>query len=124
MQIFAKIGWHDDKSNNVGLAWGKTVCNPSDNLEWGMSINAWDSDMTTFANTVAHEVGHNLGMMHDENKNHKAKGCDKQGIMSDGDNWNKWSTCSRDDFTNHYRTVMNRGESWCLPPAPSACAGL
>ena len=46
MQIFAKIGWHDDKSNNVGLAWGKTVCNPSDNLEWGMSINAWDPDMT------------------------------------------------------------------------------
>ena len=46
MQIFAKIGWHDDKSNNVGLAWGKTVCNSSDNLEWGMSINAWDPDMT------------------------------------------------------------------------------
>ena len=104
LQIFAKIGWHDDKSNNVGLAWGKTVCNPSDNLEWGMSINAWDPDMTTFANTVAHEIGHNLGMEHDHEPNHKAKGCDKQGIMSYGGNWIEWSTCSRDDFTNHYRT--------------------
>ena len=76
LQIFAKIGWHDDKSNNVGLAWGKTVCDPSDNLEWGMSINAWDPDMTI------------LWLM-------------KLDIIGE---WIKWSTCSRDDFTNHYRT--------------------
>ena len=109
---------YDDKSNNVGLAWGKAVCMHRD---WCMSINAWDPDMTTFANTVAHEIGHNLGMEHDHEPNHKAKGCDKQGIMSYGGNWIKWSTCSRDDFTNHYRTMLKKNSFWCLPEAPSAC---
>ena len=47
LQIFAKIGRHDDKSNNVGLAWGKTVCNPSDNLEWLMKLDIiWEWSMT------------------------------------------------------------------------------
>ena len=109
---------YDDKSNNVGLAWGKAVCMHRD---WCNSINAWDPDMTTFANTVAHEIGHNLGMEHDHEPNHKAKGCDKQGIMSYGGNWIKWSTCSRDDFTNHYRTMLKKNSFWCLPEAPSAC---
>ena len=117
---------HAPHGNHVaGLAWESAICNSRD---WSMSINAWDADMTTFANTVAHELGHNLGMKHDNEPNHKAKGCDKQGIMSYGrygENWTEWSICSKDDFTNHYRAVLMHGKkSWCLPEAPSACQSI
>ena len=121
-RLFVGLTYDDEKhgkNNWAGLACIWAACNVR---AWENSISEWSADLTNFANTVAHEIGHNLGMDHDFDKSHKGKGCDKQGIMSYDGTWNKWSKCSREDFTNHYRTVLKKKGKWCLDEAPSACA--
>ena len=65
---------------------------------------------------VAHEVGHNMGMLHDFDEAHGGDGgaCDGTGIMSYGTVPQKWSTCSKNDFEAHYNQIVNWG-GWCLP---------
>ena len=64
---------------------------------------------------LAHEVGHNLGMIHDFDPPHGGPGgpCDKKGIMSYGSTDRKgFSECSKRDFEKTY-TRHNWGNS-CL----------
>ena len=54
---------------------------------------------------LAHELGHNFGMLHDFDEIHGGDNgpCNGQGIMSYGSyDYNQWSTCSRSDWESHY----------------------
>ena len=70
----------------------------------------------SFFKTVAHEMGHVLGLWHDFMDWHKKIGCDKQGIMSYGNNIpTKWSECSKKDFKAYYNHATKvQGLNWCM----------
>ena len=57
-------------------------------------------------------MGHNLGMLHDFDKEHGGDNgpCNGKGIMSYGSAPNVWSTCSKNDF----QALYNIASSWCL----------
>ena len=62
---------------------------------------------------VAHEMGHNMGMLHDFDSEHGGSNgpCDGTGIMSYGSAPNVWSTCSKNDFLALYNEMS---AFWCL----------
>ena len=73
----------------------------------------WDTnDLEQVAATVAHELGHNLGLDHD------SADCDCPGcLMSSTAFTNKstqWSSCSRD----YLRTAYSQGMDYCLRNVP------
>jgi hypothetical protein len=57
-------------SGNVGIAHIGSVCQPkSMNKEHEKQcLNLWDEKKSYAGQTIAHEVGHNLGMWHDFEK--------------------------------------------------------
>ena len=59
-----------------------------------------------FTQILAHELGHNFGMMHDFDDSLGGKGnpCNGDGLMSYGsfDQPLRWSSCSRASFEHHY----------------------
>ena len=118
--LFVGMGSDSSPYGTVGLAWGEVVCQPYFRSQQ-TSINEYNDDIAVFANTVAHEMGHNLGMAHDFAAKHKSTTCDGKGIMSYGDAPQAWSSCSKSDFTNHYRTTAKDTKKWCLEPAADAC---
>ena len=62
-------------------------------------------------------MGHNLGMLHDFDKEHGGDNgpCNGKGIMSYGVAPNVWSTCSRNDFQALYNEIINDNSlHWCL----------
>ena len=99
-------------SFTAGIAYRPAVCRPGHkNNNIKESINRFDPQrVTSSAQTVAHEIGHNLGMFHDFAPQHKDQ-CDKTGLMSYYVDTNKWSVCSKADFQAHYLEFKN---VWCL----------
>ena len=68
---------------------------------------------------VAHEMGHNLGMLHDFDAQGRTRydeqgsPCNGKGIMSYGSyDYTQWSKCSRSDWEHHY-SAKNWGNG-CL----------
>jgi len=99
---------------DVGYAYGSSTCNTRG---YGININEFyredDSELYT-AMTWAHELGHNLGMRHDEEHGGPKGPCVGKGLMSNVDGW---SRCNNEDFEKYYR---NKGYT-CHPP-PKDCA--
>ncbi|XP_054838270.1 disintegrin and metalloproteinase domain-containing protein 9-like isoform X2 [Eublepharis macularius] len=93
----------------VGMAFVGTVCN----RDFGGSISTFKhQDVIGHASIVAHELGHNLGMNHDD------KGCPGSYIMHSTAMGSKnFSSCSSNDFEN----LILKGGGSCLrnPPKPS-----
>ncbi|XP_078095508.1 disintegrin and metalloproteinase domain-containing protein 9-like isoform X2 [Mustelus asterias] len=94
----------------AGMAFVSTICSRSHSG----GINVYSQNILYFASIVAHELGHNLGMNHDNDRkcNCEAKAC----IMNAGATGaTNFSSCSADDFEN---MILNRGGS-CLLNIPT-----
>ncbi|KAJ1090331.1 hypothetical protein NDU88_003464 [Pleurodeles waltl] len=95
----------------AGMAFVGTVCSRSH----AGGINVFpNNNVQAFASIVAHELGHNLGMNHDDGRNCdcKVSAC----IMNSGATGSKnFSSCSADDFE---KLTLNKGGS-CLMNVPS-----
>ncbi|KAL0978947.1 hypothetical protein UPYG_G00178280 [Umbra pygmaea] len=96
--------------STAGMAFVGTVCSRSH----GGGINAFNNNnIPSFASIVAHELGHNLGMNHDDDRNCHCtvSSC----IMNSGATGSRnFSSCSADDFE---KMVLHTGGS-CLLNIP------
>ncbi|XP_044301564.1 disintegrin and metalloproteinase domain-containing protein 9-like [Varanus komodoensis] len=92
--------------STAGMAFVGAVCSP----DLGGSISTFDHrTVISQATIVAHELGHNLGMNHDD------KNCPGHYIMHSVANGSKnFSSCSSNDF----ELLILRGKGTCLRNAP------
>jgi len=116
--------------NGDGIAWVGSAChiysgNQINIVERGKGPN---SELLA-AKVLAHELAHNLGVLHDFDSTHggngnpgsNIRGCEGTGLMSYGSKQNPrnsyavpiaWSTCSNLDFAKWYRSDGHK----CLRP--------
>ncbi|OWK56937.1 Disintegrin and metalloproteinase domain-containing protein 9, partial [Lonchura striata] len=97
-------------SGSIGMAFVGTVCS---HVQGGSISTLNHNKILQHATVVAHELGHNLGMKHDD------KRCPASYIMHSTDNGSRnFSTCSADDFEAF---ILNGGGN-CLrnPPQTSS----
>merc|ERR1711935_282220 len=109
----------------IGLAWVGTMCKTSW-AGYNAGVNEKRESVLATSEVVAHEMGHNMGMLHDFDEDHGGSNgpCDGTGIMSYGSTPNVWSTCSRSDFLALYNQIMASSSwNWCLTNDNTACGG-
>uniref|UniRef100_A0A3B1JYH8 ADAM metallopeptidase domain 9b n=1 Tax=Astyanax mexicanus TaxID=7994 RepID=A0A3B1JYH8_ASTMX len=94
----------------LGMAFVGTVC--SANTGGGISVFS-NSNLQYFSTVLAHEMGHNLGMNHDDKRCQCSGGSCIMGSSASGSTL--FSTCSGDDFEQ----LIQRGGGVCLRNQPS-----
>ncbi|KAK3777711.1 hypothetical protein RRG08_021821 [Elysia crispata] len=104
----------DSRCLNLGLADLGSICHKKRSC----NINEYIGLSTAFV--IAYEMGHNLGMHHDSDKNHCGElGKEPQQIMADSVTKHaspfSWSNCSRKYITD----FLDAGRGWCLNNVPS-----
>ena len=105
--------------NPIGIANVEVACKP-DNTKYGGgltaanlkdSINEYAGSAAYTGTVVAHEVGHNLGMYHNDDR---CGGAVQNGIMNamapDGQK-PVWSKCDKEEFRTHWRAGCLKGGS-------------
>jgi len=99
-----KSGWTTGRVPKIGRA-----CDTRSGLQF--NINWVEDNNYETALTFAHELGHNLGIRHDFDKDHGGKRghCNgEKGVMSYGIHPDTWTRCSNKDFSNWYQRVGYR----------------
>merc|ERR1712179_599797 len=98
--------------NPLGIAYVGTVCRSTRSSR--VSVNRYGiagsqkNKVLYTAETIAHEMGHNLGMRHDFGRtDSRGKKC--YGYMDYKDDTNYWSRCSVEDFTKTKKSCLAGG---------------
>jgi hypothetical protein len=138
------LAWGGDKPKLIGLASGMSMCD--DKFYKAATICRHFIDEKNTAQSVAHELGHIIGMFHDfdnptnlAEKHPQLRGhilrnkiCGPPELEGGATNFlmnydlpmqSKWSECSNEDFRNYYKEVTANDGNFCLKEA-STVAGM
>ena len=113
--VFQSCEWGGGQVSEIGI-----VCKDSVYNKWKQSINNWGTSYAMLGESMAHEIGHQLGIHHDHDTRNGGTGywvtstndCNGKGLMSYGHHLRVWSSCSKANFEAYYSTQKN---NWCMP---------
>jgi hypothetical protein len=139
------LTWDGNEPDLIGLATHNGMC--EDKLYKAATICRYYIDVTNTAQSVAHEIGHIIGMFHDfQNPTNLAdeypqlrghilrkKTCGPAADEGGAKNYlmnyalpmqSLWSECSNEDFRNYYALITANNGNFCLKQASTSVPGI